>query len=165
MKLLVPLVFAVVVHASTAHADSDDRWAPGLIAGQAGAVVISGLLFGAGGIGLAVGVGGDGSFPNLEAGALLGAIGVVAGTTIGVKLAGDFADANGKWSWTAGGAIIGGVVTVGVLQGVDALPAWLLIPALGVAMVGPPIVAYHLSIEDDVSAERRIMVPLIVGGF
>lgn len=157
-----------VLASSRAHADAGEPWDTQTIVEQAGAGAAFGLFIGATGTFVGAGLGSaltENWGGALAGGAIGGCLGGITGLATGVQLAGDWSDGRGKWTWTTGGAIVGGVLGVGVLRVLYDAPTPVLVGALSVAMLTPTIVAYHLSADRDASAETRVMVPLVLGGF
>jgi hypothetical protein len=164
------VVICALVATRTAHADAGDRWDGVMILEQSGGAIAGGVV--CGGVLMLAGVAltdkkGSNDWGAGLAGAAVGvAIGSVAGTAIGTKVVGDHRGGNGGWGATIAGSIGGGFLTVLTLsQYADHVP-----PALGIAfatitMIGPPIVAYHLSTDENNDVEKRVMVPLVLSSF
>jgi hypothetical protein len=163
------VVLAGLLIARTAHADAGDRWDGVMIAEQGGGGLLGGALGMAAGasFGLAVAGKSDKFLNGLGEAVLFGGIGAAAGITVGVQLAGDARGGNGHWAATAGGAVIGGALTLLTApRAGDKLPWQLGLGIAFVTLLGPPIIAYHLSSDANASDhEARVMVPLLLGGF
>ncbi len=154
-----------------AHADAGDRWDADKVLGQTAA----GLGLGAVGCGL-LSFGGATLFSAAAskdrwgaelAGALLGgSLGAATGITVGVKLAGDASGGNGTWSATIGGSVTGVLLTfVSVRSYIEEVPPYIAGAFMTITLLAPPIVAYHLSTEENHDVEKRVTVPLILGFF
>ena len=168
IKILVIVALLVPV---TARADAGDRWDGVMILGQSGA----GLGLGAIGCGLFA-LGGaalfsSGSSKNqwgaeLAGGLLGGSLGAISGITVGVKLTGDARGGNGTWTATIGGAVTGALLTVVTARSyIDEVPPYISGAFMTITLLAPPIVAYHLSTEENNDVEKRITVPLLLGFF
>jgi hypothetical protein len=155
--------------ARTAHAEAGDRWDGVMMAEQGGGALLGGSLgmLAGGALGLAVAPKSDKFLGGLGEAMLGGAIGGAVGITVGVQLVGDARGGNGHWAATAGGTLVGGVLTgLTASTYVEKLP-WPVGVGLGfVTLLTPPIVAYHLTSDANASDhEARVMVPLLLGGF
>jgi len=165
-------MIAVVLAARTAHADPGDRWDGVMIAEQA-AGGLGGAALGGGalmlvGAGLGSAAAGNNDWGPPLAGAVIGGgIGLLAGISVGVKLTGDARGGNGGWGATIGGTVAGGIITVVTAsQYAKRVPPALAIGLMTVTLLAPPIVAYHLtSDENNRDNAKRVMVPLILSTF
>lgn len=168
IKILV--ILALLVPAA-ARADAGDRWDGVMVLGQTGAglglgVVGCGLI---GVTGAALGSAGSskGDWGAGFAGAVIGCgLGTVAGITAGVKLTGDARGGNGTWTATIGGSVTGVLLTVVSARSyIDEVPPYIAGAFMTITLLAPPIVAYHLSTDENNDVEKRITVPLILGFF
>ena len=168
IKLLV--IVALLVPA-TARADAGDRWDGVMVLGQAGAGAGLGLVgcgvFALGGAALfSSGSKRSNWGAGLAGGIVGGTLGAMGGITVGVKLAGDARGGNGTWLATIGGSVTGTLLTVVTATShIDKVPSYISGAFMTITLLAPPIVAYHLSSDENNDVEKRITVPLVLGFF
>ena len=165
------MIVALLVPA-TARADAGDRWDGVMVLGQAGAGIGLGAigcgLFGLGGAALfSSGKGARNDWGAGLAGGVLGCgLGTVTGITVGVKLTGDARGGNGTWFPTIGGSVAGALLTVVTAPSyIDEVPPYIAGAFMTITLLAPPIVAYHLSTDENNDVEKRVTVPLLLGFF
>ena len=155
--------------ARTAHADAGDRWDGVMVLEQTGGALLGGGIgmFAGAGLGFAVAKKSDKFLGGLGEAMVLGAVGTVAGITAGVQIVGNARGGNGKWYATGGGALAGGLLMFATAPHYGEKVPW---PVTGglvmVTLLAPPILAYHLTTDDNAEDhEARVMVPLLLGAF
>jgi hypothetical protein len=165
MSKLVVVASLLFATATRASADDGDRWEGVMMAGQYGGGVVGGAAVGTAGMFLATGLAEEDSnwYQTMGYAGLGFATGVVVGTTVGVKLTGDWRGGNGSWLATGGAAAGGALLTFATFPLYAEKVPWPVAAGLAsLTVVGPAIVGYQLSTDEKASENKaRVVVPLM----